>query len=67
MAAVAALATNLMAQGSGWPPPADHVTLPVWPGVAPGESANMPPEADMTTAKDNLIAGTAGGPAGQCF
>ena len=57
MAAVAALATNLMAQGSGWPPPADHVTLPVWPGVAPGESANMPPEADMTTAKDNLIAG----------
>ena len=54
MAAVAALATNLMAQGSGWP---DHVTLPVWPGVAPGESANMPPEADMTTAKDNLIAG----------
>jgi acetyl esterase/lipase len=57
MAAAAALAANLMAQGSGWPPAADHVTLPVWPGVAPGEPANTPPEADMTTAKDNLIAG----------
>jgi acetyl esterase/lipase len=29
----------------------------VWPGVAPGESANLPPEADTTTAKDHLIAG----------
>jgi acetyl esterase/lipase len=29
----------------------------VWPGVAPGATANQPAEADTTTAKDNLIAG----------
>jgi acetyl esterase/lipase len=53
--------TSLLAQQSGWPPAPGHVTLPVWPGVAPGSasgsSANLPAEADMTTAKDNLIAG----------
>jgi acetyl esterase/lipase len=58
-AAVAALSMNLAAQGSGWPPPSDHLTLPIWPGVAPGEPANLPPEADMTTPKDNLVAGRA--------
>jgi acetyl esterase/lipase len=52
-----ALATTMVAQGSGWPPPADHMTMPIWPGVAPGAPANLPPEADMTTAKDNVIAG----------
>ncbi len=56
-AAFAALSINLAAQGSGWPPSADHVTLNIWPGAAPGEPANMPPEADTTTAKDNQIAG----------
>jgi len=54
---VAAFSVNLAAQGSGWPPSSDHLTLNIWPGVAPGEPANMPPEADTTTAKDNLIAG----------
>lgn len=29
----------------------------LWPGTAPGEQPNQPPEADTTTAKDNLIAG----------
>jgi acetyl esterase/lipase len=47
------------AQQSGWPPPAGHVTLNVWPGVAPGAPANLPAETDMTTVKDNLIAGRA--------
>jgi acetyl esterase/lipase len=47
----------LAAQPSGWPPAPGHLTLPVWPGVAPGASANLPAEADTTTAKDNLIAG----------
>ncbi|HEX4031122.1 MAG TPA: alpha/beta hydrolase [Terracidiphilus sp.] len=56
-AAIAALSMNLAAQGSGWPPSSDHLTLPIWPGVAPGEPANLPPEADMTTPKDNLVAG----------
>ncbi|MGA7343927.1 MAG: alpha/beta hydrolase [Terracidiphilus sp.] len=58
-AAVAALAMNLAAQSPAWTPPADRITLPLWPGAAPGEPANMPPEADMTTAKDNLVAGRA--------
>ncbi len=32
-------------------------TLPLWPKGAPGAPSNPPPEADTTTAKDNLIAG----------
>jgi acetyl esterase/lipase len=60
LAAMTALSTTLLAQSSGWPPPADHVTMPVWPGVAPGAPTNLPPpEADMTTAKDNIVAGRA--------
>ncbi|MGA3372045.1 MAG: alpha/beta hydrolase [Terracidiphilus sp.] len=56
-AAVAASSLTLAAQPSGWPPPPGHLTLPLWPGVAPGAPANPPAEADTTTAKDNLIAG----------
>ena len=55
--AVASFATVAAAQASGWPPSKDHLTLPVWPAAAPGARTNLPPEADMTTAKDNLIAG----------
>src|SRR5271157_2091402 len=57
IAALAASSMTLAAQPSGWPPAPGHLTLPVWPGAAPGASANLPPEADTTTAKDNLIAG----------
>jgi len=57
LGAAVAFSTNLLAQPSGWPPPPGHVTLPVWPGVAPGEPANVPAEIDTTSAKDNLIAG----------
>ena len=46
-----------MAQPSGWPPSPDHLTLPIWPGAAPGAPTNLPPEANMTTAKDNVVAG----------
>jgi acetyl esterase/lipase len=53
-----------LAQGSGWPPSPDHVTLTVWPGPAPNPTgspaspaANAPKEGDTTSAKDNLIAG----------
>lgn len=57
-AAATAFAAILNAQQpSGWPPRAGHLTLPVWPGVAPGEPVNMPAEADTTTAKDRLVAG----------
>jgi acetyl esterase/lipase len=57
VAAIAASSVYLMAQGSGWTPPADRVTLPVWPGVAPGEPANMPPEVDMNADKSHTMAG----------
>ena len=57
LAAMTAWATSMGAQGSGWPPPADHKTMPIWPGVAPGAPTNLPPEADLTTPKD----GTPGG------
>ncbi|MGD0548797.1 MAG: alpha/beta hydrolase [Terracidiphilus sp.] len=56
-AAVAASSLALAAQPSGWPPPSDHPTIALWPGVAPGAPANLPAEADTTTAKDTLIAG----------
>jgi len=44
-----------MAQG--WPPTPDHLTMPIWPGTPPDNTAQSQPEADTTTAKDNLIAG----------
>jgi acetyl esterase/lipase len=56
-AAIMATSLTLGAQPSGWPPAPSHPTLNVWPGTAPGASANLPAEADTTTAKDNLIAG----------
>ena len=57
LAAAVGICPGLLAQQSGWPPASSHLTLPVWPGIAPGAPANPLPEADTTTAKDNLIAG----------
>ena len=57
LAAVAASSLTVAAQSYGWPPPADRLTIPLWPGAALGAPANLPPEADTTTAKDKLIAG----------
>lgn len=48
---------TMMGAQSGWPPAADRPTINIWPGAARGVPANLPPEADTTTAKDNLIAG----------
>ena len=59
LAAVTALSSTVLAQPSGWPPSPDHLTIPVWPGAAPGAPTNLPPEADLTTAKDNVVAGRA--------
>lgn len=36
---------------------ADLKPLPLWPGKAPGETREYPPEADTTKPKDNLVAG----------
>jgi acetyl esterase/lipase len=57
LAAVFGLSTAVFAQKPGWPPAAGHTTLDLWPHGAPGAPANPAPEADTTTAKDNLIAG----------
>jgi acetyl esterase/lipase len=47
----------LFAQKPAWEPPPGHLTLPLWPNGAPGAPSNPTAEADMTTAKDGLIAG----------
>jgi acetyl esterase/lipase len=57
LAASFAVFPALFAQQPAWQPAPGHVTIPVWPGVAPGAPANPPAEADTTTVKDNLIAG----------
>jgi len=59
LATLAAGAGTSFAQKPAWPPAAGHLTLPLWPGPgsAPGAAPNDSPEADLTTAKDNLIAG----------
>jgi acetyl esterase/lipase len=57
LAASAALRPNLSAQQPAWQPAPSHLTMQIWPGVAPGAPANPPAEADMTTANDKLIAG----------
>jgi acetyl esterase/lipase len=57
LAASAALHPSLSAQQPAWQPAPGHLTVPVWPVAAPGASANPTAEADMTTAKDNLVAG----------
>jgi len=47
------------AQAPAWPPSADHVTIAIWPGSAPGAPTDLPPEADVTTLSDNVVAGRA--------
>ncbi len=54
---LAATSATLLAQKAAWQPAPGHLTLPLWPGMAPGAPANPPPEVDTTTAKDPLIAG----------
>ena len=51
---------RLGGQQAAWQPGPGHITLPLWTNGAPGATAaaaNAAPEADTTTAKDNLIAG----------
>ena len=44
-------------QQPAWQPPAGHLTLALWSSAAPGAAPTPAPEADMTTAKDQLVAG----------
>src|SRR5271156_2378069 len=48
---------SLFAQNPAWQPAPGHLTIPLWPGGAPGAQANPEPEIDTTTAKDRLVAG----------
>ena len=48
---------HLGAQKPAWEPSPGHLTLPLWPGTAPGAPTNLPAEADTTTSLQNLIAG----------
>jgi acetyl esterase/lipase len=45
------------AQAPAWQPAPGHLTLPLWPGTAPGAPANPPPEVNTTKPTDQLIAG----------
>jgi acetyl esterase/lipase len=56
-AAAAALSIGAGAQPSPWPPSADHLTMPIWPGSPPGANPNLPPEADMNAARTKMMAG----------
>jgi acetyl esterase/lipase len=57
LAAAGLLTLNLHAQKPAWEPAPGHPTLNIWPGAAPGEQPNQPPEVDTTTPADQLIAG----------
>jgi acetyl esterase/lipase len=57
LVAVVAASSAVLSGQQGWPPAADRPTIKIWPGAAPGAPANAAAEKDMTTAKDNLIAG----------
>lgn len=51
------LAATIFAQQPAWRPAPGHLTLELWPRGAPGSAPNAAPEIDVTTAKDNLVAG----------
>ena len=56
--AVPVLAVPAVAQAQpAWPPAPGHLTMNIWPAAAPDPVPTTGPEADATTAKDNLIAG----------
>ena len=60
LAVIAALSIAVpiaAAQSPSWPPSPDHLTMPIWPGRAPGAPTDLPPEANVTTAKDGSPAG----------
>jgi acetyl esterase/lipase len=55
--ASAIVSAILVAQQPAGQPAPGHVTLPLWPGTAPGAPTNLPPEGDTTTPQQPLIAG----------
>ena len=41
----------------GWTPPAGLVTMPIWPGTAPGAKPDAPPEVNVNAAGTKMMAG----------
>jgi len=64
LAGLMGMASAVFAQKPAWEPAPGHAQIKIWPTGAPGANgaagsvaANVAPEVDTTTAKDNLIAG----------
>jgi len=57
VALLACTTLQSFAQSQAWPPAPGHTTLNVWPTTPPDPVPTNGPEADLTTPKDNLIAG----------
>ena len=57
IATIAAAATIAHSQAYRWPAEPTRESFKIWPGGAPDPVPTTGPEADTTTAKDNLIAG----------
>jgi acetyl esterase/lipase len=57
LTAVFLFSASLLAQKPAWEPAPGHLTLNLWPHGAPGAQVSSAPEVDITTAKDNLVAG----------
>jgi acetyl esterase/lipase len=49
--------SSAVAQKPAWQPAPGHLTQNLWPHGAPGTASNAPSEVDITSAKDNLVAG----------
>ena len=49
--------SSLSAQTPAWQPAAGFTQTPIWPGAVPDAQSAAGPETDMTTSKDDLIAG----------
>ena len=57
IATIAAAATIAHSRAYRWPAEPTRESFKIWPGGAPDPVPTTGPEADTTTAKDNLIAG----------
>ena len=57
LAVAVGFSMTMSAQSPAWPPSPSHTTLPLWPHAAPGATPNPGQEMDVTTPKDNLVAG----------
>jgi acetyl esterase/lipase len=55
--ALAVFTSVVWAQSPAWQPAPGHLTIELWPHRAPGAQTTSAAEVDVTTAKDNMVAG----------